>query len=94
MRFLKFGLLIGVIFSLLISCEMKNEQEDPFIWLEEIDGEEQLAWAKAHNDATVAILEKEPGFQAIYDKNIEIYERQTSMPLNKSHLKKNDVNKY
>lgn len=74
MRFLKFGLLIGVIFSLLISCEMKNEQEDPFIWLEEIDGEEQLAWAKAHNDATVAILEKEPGFQAIYDKNIEIYD--------------------
>ena len=74
MRFLKIGLLIGVVFSLLISCEMKKEQEDPFIWLEEIDGEKQLDWAKDHNDATVAILEKEPGFQAIFDKNMEIYD--------------------
>lgn len=66
-----------ILFPLLlifgvISCE-KNNAEDPYLWLEKVDGEKALSFAKTHNEATVNILEKVPEFKDIYEKNLEIY---------------------
>ena len=50
-----------------------QEVDDPYLWLEEIDGTKALDWVKAQNNATLAILEKFPAFQEINKRNFEIY---------------------
>ena len=41
-----------------------TEQADPYTWLEDIHGERQLAWVKAENARTAAVLEKDKHFAA------------------------------
>jgi prolyl oligopeptidase len=47
--------------------------EDPYRWLDEVEGEKALAWVAAHNEQTLAALQAYPAFEAIYSKNLEIY---------------------
>ncbi len=66
--------ILPILFlSLLLSCEKKSGEQDPFLWLEDIDSEKALNWVEKHNEATANILEKEPYFQEFYKKNLEIY---------------------
>lgn len=39
-----------------------KEADDPFTWLEEIEGEKALEWARAENARSLAILESDPRF--------------------------------
>jgi prolyl oligopeptidase len=55
--------------SLLIS----QEEKDPYLWLEEIEGEKALEWVKAKNKTTVEMLEKHPEFQKMNKKILEIF---------------------
>jgi len=36
--------------------------DDPFLWLEEIEGERALTWARAENDKTLGILQADPRY--------------------------------
>jgi len=46
--------------------------EDPYIWLEDVEGEEALTWVEAQNEVSVGYLESLPTFDALYDRNLEI----------------------
>lgn len=53
--------------------------EDPFLWLEDVEGERALNWVREHNAASRTLLEAEPGFaetrqslQAILDSKERI----------------------
>ncbi|EIM28884.1 prolyl oligopeptidase family serine peptidase [Microvirga lotononidis] len=37
-------------------AEPMQERPDPYLWLEDVEGEEALAWVRAHNDITKAAL--------------------------------------
>ncbi len=37
--------------------------EDPFLWLEEVQGKKALEWVQAQNARTLAVLEKDPRFE-------------------------------
>jgi prolyl oligopeptidase len=47
--------------------------DDPFLWLEEVDGEKAMAWVKAHNQQTMQELQKEPMYTQMYDRLLAIY---------------------
>ncbi len=41
--------------------------EDPYLWLEEVEGEDALAWVRSQNERTLAELQADPryaGFEA------------------------------
>ncbi|MEN6337923.1 MAG: prolyl oligopeptidase family serine peptidase [Phycisphaerales bacterium] len=57
-----------------------EEQVDPYLWLEEVRGEKALDWVKAHNEATLAVLEAQPGFQETYDKALDILNSKVRIP--------------
>jgi prolyl oligopeptidase len=40
--------------------------EDPFLWLEEVQGARALEWVKAQNAKTLAVLEKDPRFETFH----------------------------
>src|SRR5260221_6109097 len=43
-----------------------NVTDDPFLWLEEGEGEAALAWVREQNARTLAALEGDPRYQAMY----------------------------
>ena len=64
--------VLGLIFSL---CPVQAQvEEDPYLWLEEVDGKQALDWVREKNDATMDVLKKHPKFTAIYEKSLEIYD--------------------
>jgi len=47
---------------------------DPYLWLEDVEGEKALAWAEARNSESLEILENLPEYQTLYDKNLAVYD--------------------
>ena len=47
-------------------------EEDPFLWLEAVDGERALDWVKAQNAETARRLEASPLFDELYLSLIHI----------------------
>jgi prolyl oligopeptidase len=54
--------------------------DDPFIWLEEIQGERALAWARAENARTLGALQGDARYQANYDRALEILQARDRIP--------------
>ena len=46
--------------------------EDPYLWLEDVEGEDALTWVEAQNEQSVGYLESLGTFDALYDRNLEI----------------------
>ena len=47
--------------------------EDPFLWLEDVEGQKALDWVKAQNARSLAELEADPHFKAFHEAALEIY---------------------
>lgn len=64
-----------LFYFLFISCiSMTQAQtDDPYLWLEEVNGERALEFVNQKNKVTVDKLSHEKDYQKIYDKSLEIY---------------------
>ena len=49
-----------------------QEPEDPFQWLEEVEGARSMEWVQAHNRATAEELEAHPAYRPLYDRTLQI----------------------
>ncbi|WP_165190961.1 prolyl oligopeptidase family serine peptidase [Caulobacter soli] len=47
-------------------------KDDPYIWMEEIEGERPLAWAKAQNDRSLAILQGDARYAGLESQALAI----------------------
>ncbi|UWU67797.1 prolyl oligopeptidase family protein [Bradyrhizobium sp. NC92] len=54
--------------------------EDPFLWLEEIDGPRALAWARAENDKTLGVLQSDPRYHRFYEEALSILQAEDRIP--------------
>lgn len=54
--------------------------DDPYLWLEDVEGAKALAWAEARSAESAATLEAVPSFQPIYDRVLEIYDSKDRIP--------------
>ncbi|MFP4208375.1 MAG: prolyl oligopeptidase family serine peptidase [Wenzhouxiangella sp.] len=52
-------------------AETDNAQ-DPYLWLEDIESEQALDWARAQNERSEEFLKAHPLFEAIHARNLEI----------------------
>ena len=64
------GLLTGFA---LAACSPAEKVEDPYLWLENVEGEEALAWVEEQNTDSLGYLEALPTFQPVFERNLEIY---------------------
>jgi prolyl oligopeptidase len=55
-------------------------EDDPFVWLEEIEGEKALGWARTENAKTLSVLEQDPRFATFRDQALEILQAQDRIP--------------
>ncbi len=56
----------------VIEPDSSEAVEDPYLWLEDVEGEEALTWVEAQNEVSVGYLESLPTFDALNDRNLEI----------------------
>ena len=47
--------------------------EDPYMWLEEVEGEKALEWVEERNKESLSVLEELPTFQPMFDRHMAIY---------------------
>ncbi|MBI4351325.1 MAG: S9 family peptidase [Elusimicrobia bacterium] len=53
---------------------------DPYLWLEEVNGEKAIAWARARNKETLDELQADPRYQVFYDKTLEVLDDNDRIP--------------
>jgi len=56
-------------------------ETDPFLWLEDVNGARALAWVRAENAKTLAVLEKDPRFASLYSAAVAIVEAKDRIPV-------------
>ncbi len=69
-----------VITFMMAFCAAAQENSDPFLWLEAVDGEKAIAWVKAQNSRTLSILEKEPEFTTLNQEILSILNAKERIP--------------
>ncbi len=55
-------------------------QDDPFLWLEDVEGDAALAWVRGQNARTVALLEADPRYRQLYDTALNIITAEDRIP--------------
>lgn len=63
------------------------QEADPYLWLEEVHGEKPLEWVKTKNEATLAVLKAQPGFDQTYAKALEVLDSEARIPYVQFHGK-------
>ena len=54
--------------------------DDPFLWLEEVQGEKPLAWARTQNEKTFSVLKKDARYEGIKDNAQAILDAKDRIP--------------
>ena len=65
------------------------EQNDPYLWLEDIHGEKPLAWVKERNARSFQVLQADPRYQKNYDEILKVLDAKDRIPY--GSLKQNYV---
>lgn len=59
----------------------EDPMDDPYLWLEEVKGDNALQWVREQNALTTAALEAVPQFRGIHERLLEIYNSADQIPL-------------
>jgi len=60
-------------------------QDDPYLWLEEIEGEEALDWVRGQNARSLKELETDPRFAAMQEEALSVLTSDARLPLGAFH---------
>jgi prolyl oligopeptidase len=71
---------IALLISLCAVDLVAAADEDPYLWLEEVEGQKPLAWAEAKSAADTAVIKAVPEYAEIYAKLVEIYNSRDRIP--------------
>lgn len=71
--------LFAVLAALTMSISCK-EAEDPFLWLEEVQGQKALDWVRTENEKTLRRLTGDPRFEGLYEEALEDLTRTDRLP--------------
>ncbi len=57
-----------------------SDATDPYIWLEEVEGERAMDWVKAHNTTSLGVLQGDPRYQTLHDEALAIVQSRDRIP--------------
>ncbi|PZO51103.1 MAG: S9 family peptidase [Alphaproteobacteria bacterium] len=79
------AILAGLAAVILASCATTQSSqpmtEDPYLWLEEIEGERALTWVREQNARSLGVLESDPRFAGLYADALAIANNRDRLPL-------------
>jgi len=77
---MKISNVIVMLSIILPITAFAAEDSDPYLWLEDVEGEKALAWVEDQNRKSLSVLEQLPQFQAMYEKNLAVYDSEEQIP--------------
>jgi prolyl oligopeptidase len=83
---LSFGvplLLVATIIALSPAAAQRAKPDttsDPFLWLEDVHGDRAMAWVRAENAKTTAVLEKDPRFGTMFRGALTVAQASDRIP--------------
>jgi len=69
-----------ILITLFAATVCIAADEDPYLWLEAVESEKALAWAKERSDADTAVLEAVQEYAEIHTRLVEIYNSKDRIP--------------
>ncbi len=72
--------LVILAAGLAVPKAAPTTDDDPFVWLEDVQGEKAVAWARAQSARTTAVLEARPEYAPIYKRTLEILDSREKIP--------------
>jgi len=67
---------ILVLFAFVFGCRearRQTETTDPYLWLEEIEGDRALEWIKAQNAASEKVIDNQPEYEPLKERFLETF---------------------
>jgi len=75
------GLFVVACASAPPPTETQSMIDDPYLWLEEIEGERALAWVREQNARSLAVLEADPRYAQLHADALAIANNRDRLPL-------------
>jgi prolyl oligopeptidase len=72
--------LVAVGFLSVVTVPVLAEDDDPYLWLEEVENARALAWAGERSAADTAVLKAVPEYEALHEEMLEIYNSSDRIP--------------
>ncbi|WP_293827804.1 prolyl oligopeptidase family serine peptidase [uncultured Brevundimonas sp.] len=57
-----------------------SEATDPYVWLEEVEGERAMAWVREHNARSLGVLQGDPRYETLHQEALAIVQAQDRIP--------------
>lgn len=73
-------LLTGLLSGLLATSVSAKETNDPYIWLEDVEGKKALEWVEEKNKVSLSYLQSQPLYEDLYETNLDILNSDERIP--------------
>lgn len=70
---------------LTVTATHAKEQNDPYLWLEEVEGSKALDWVRARNSESLSVLEADARFKPMFEEAKEILNSAARIPDGQIH---------
>ncbi|GLK48723.1 peptidase [Brevundimonas intermedia] len=57
-----------------------SEATDPYVWLEDVEGERAMAWVKDHNTRSLGVLQGDPRYEPLHQQALAIVQARDRIP--------------
>jgi len=71
--------------ALLALSSAAAEEADPYLWLENVEGEKALDWVRGQNKRSLEDLESDPRFEAMYSEALSVMTSDARLALGQVH---------
>ncbi len=61
-------------------CRAAQAGDDPFAWLEDVNGARAMAWVRQQDDRSLGVLQKDPRYQRFFEEALAIGQAQDRIP--------------
>jgi len=72
--------IIALAIAMSATPLLAQSPDDPYLWLEEVNGEKPLAWVKEQNAKSQPALEAQPGFKELHERLVKINTSRERIP--------------
>jgi prolyl oligopeptidase len=73
-------IILSLFMMTTIVKGLTAQNDDPYMWLEEVEGPAALEWVESRNRESLEILKGQPSYNELFDKSLEIYNSNERIP--------------
>ena len=72
---------VAAVAAIAAGSAARAQTQDPYLWLEDVDGERAMTWVRAENAKTVAVLEADARYDTLHNEALTIAESKDRIPM-------------